>query len=244
MTQNQQRTDPQAPAMTEREMLEAAAAAEPVGNSTTTQKAMNIMEASVIQRKAVAEAFEAQKKAITGAVEEQRALAMQQMAATQKKYAVTEARKKQLTAQEATKNLGILTREALGEKPAQSKPADTPSPEQVIADAANTGGAEPADVSVEAPAPSTESHQAQPASQPATPPQASAAVQPSPAPAPNAAAPQSAPQQAMAGQISDTSVTDELALTIRTIITEEVDKQLKTLLAVVTASEDEETPTT
>ena len=255
MSQNtkQQTATEQSTPLTERELIESAAAAVPVGDTTTTQKAMNIMEASVIQRKAVAEAFEAQKKAITGAVEEQRALAMQQMAATQKKYAVTEAHEKQLVAQEATKNLGVLTREALGEKPAQSKPADTPSPEQVIAGAANVGEAEPADVSAEAPAPSTDSQQAQAAtpsaSRPTTPQPEPASVQPppTPAPAPHPTAQQSAPQQGMAGQyeqIPDTSVTNELALTIRSIITEEVDKQLKTLLAVVTASEDAETPTT
>lgn len=241
MTQNQQRTDTTPPTATEREIIETAAAAAPVENSTTTQKAMNIMEASVIQRKAVAEAFEAQKKAITGAVEEQRALAMQQMATTQKKYAVTEAHKKQLAAQEATKNLGVLTREALGERPSQSKQDNSPDPEQVAADDENPQGATKEEVPALAPTAGEESVQ-QPHHQ-SLPQQQAAPAAPAPAAAQMQSTPQT-PAQPAAEPAMNTSVADELALTIRSIISEEIDKQLKTLLAVVTTSNNAETPDT
>lgn len=284
MTQNSDQPIPaqQAAPMSEREMIEAAAAAAPVGDSTTTQKAMNIMEASVIQQKAVAEAFEAQKAAITGAVQEQRAMAMQQMAVAQKKYTAMTAQKKTQEAEDATKTLGMMTREAMGQAPAAANEATLPTDQnadnitaqdntQSVPEAATTvtstvptpapqATSAPADVPLPQTAvphtevPYTAPPQTAP-SQPAAPPQAPQTQQAQPAPpqtaAPQATYQQTAPPAAAAQQsaaapgvvynppaIAGVPVAQELAIVLRTIISEEVDLQLKALLAAHTGPEN------
>ena len=62
----------------ERELIEAAARAAPVGDSTTTQRAMDVMAAAAIQREQVSEAYERQKAYITQAVNQMTQIQTQQ----------------------------------------------------------------------------------------------------------------------------------------------------------------------
>lgn len=157
----------------ERELIEAAAAAAPVTNSTTTQRAANIIEAAAIQREAISESFEKQKKAIQDAVREQRVASMEQMNMAQRQYASREM--PQSIANEAIQG--------------QRDTSDSP-PQQPQSTTQTNGQAMQNMHAQQAPGP-----QQLPAADP---------------------------------------VAEELAKTIRTIIAEEIDAQLKALLAAQT----------
>lgn len=224
MTQNakQHSTPEQAAPISEREIIEAAAAAAPVGKSTTTQKAQNIMEASVIQRKAVAEAFEAQKEAITGAVQEQRAMAMQQMAAEKKNYTAMEALRQKPTRETST------TASHIEPGPEQSAPATSAS--QQVASRA-TAAPKESDLTP-TPLPELASSQIKiPASRTAV---AQPAEPTPPAPTLTQAAGLNPPT------IAGIAVAEKLAQTIRAIISQEINTQLKALLLAHTAGADTE----
>ncbi|WP_417460705.1 hypothetical protein [Kordiimonas sp.] len=197
-TTNESGAAPAAPP-SEKELIEAAARAAPAAKGTTSDRAMNIIQASVIQREAISKAYEAQKKNINDAVKEQRVAAMEQMTTAKKQFTERDAIEKMQQAQSATRNL-VST----GENPAGSTGVTAPAPQQSIPQA----------------------------SPPATPAQAA------PAPPHQATAPAANPDLA-----PEAPIANELANTIRAIISEEVDKQLKELLAIHTAQTQTAPPT-
>lgn len=86
---------------------------------TTTQAAVNILEASIQQRAAVSKAFEAQKTALQEAVTAQKATAMHQLAEARKALSAQEAEVHIQAARSATENLATLSKKALaGKEPA------------------------------------------------------------------------------------------------------------------------------
>lgn len=202
------------PAQTEQEMLEAAAAAEAVTNSTTVQRAMNVMEAAVIQRQAISEAYEAQKAAIEESVVAQRAATMQQIAQAKSQQSQLRASETMRDAQQATRNMTAVARDAFhgAESEAVAVAADEAAPQAAAADAP--------DPALPAPTPAPAPQAAQVPAQPAAP--------------TYAGQPPAAPQQALPYEpdLSPSApVMKELVKTIRSIINEEVDAQLKALLA-------------
>ncbi len=95
---------------------------------TTTQAAVNILEASIQQRDAVSKAFEAQKTALKEAVTAQKATAMQQLAKARKALSAQEAEVQIQAARSATENLAALSKKALaGNKPAGGTGDKTPA---------------------------------------------------------------------------------------------------------------------
>lgn len=187
-----QQQDSAQPAMSERELIEAAARAAPAAKGTTSDRAMNIIQASVIQREAITQAYEAQKKSINDAVQKQRVSAMEQMNTARNQLNEREAREKMQQAQSSNVN-----------------PASATAPQ---------AGAIPG-------------------ARPATQAQHPTAAQPQPAPS-HATTPAANP-----GLAPEAPIANELANTIRAIISEEVDKQLKELLAIYTAQGTAPPPT-
>ncbi len=83
---------------------------------TTTQAAVNILEASIQQRDAVSKAFEAQKTALQEAVTAQKATATLQLAEARKALSAQEAEIHIQAARSATENLAALSKKALSGK--------------------------------------------------------------------------------------------------------------------------------
>ncbi len=89
--------------------------------TTTVQNALNILEASLVQREAVEKAFEAQRSAVSEAVSAQKAAAMQQLAEARKTISAQEADKQMSAAQHATQSLANVTRKVFNQKPGADK---------------------------------------------------------------------------------------------------------------------------
>lgn len=104
---------PQAPTgASERELIETAAAVAPQGNSTTTQRAMNVVAAADIQREAITRDFNQKKAQVALAVEQQKAIALQQAASAKHSYTAQGKSPISADAQQASDNLNRMAQAA------------------------------------------------------------------------------------------------------------------------------------
>lgn len=274
------------PAVSERELIEAAAAAAPQGKSTTTQRAMDVVAAADIQREAITRDFNQKKAQVSLAVEQQKAMALHEASAAKQSFTMQGRSGISADAQQASENLSRMA-QAASTPPPQAQAAshsetkaDTGHetvPEPVTPDPTVPETGEnpmptpntPVDTAGHAAPTSTATQYQNPhytvpehtpgtilpktvtgqeniqaghptaPSQPAPAPEV--AAQPAPPPQP-AAAPTIPPTQPTmphtAAPIADAPIAQEIALTIRMIISQEIEKQLQALLTAYTAADN------